>query len=97
MRIITEELIKSFKNQLIEEEKSKATIEKYIHDITALKIWLCDCCMEKKVVLQYKEIIKEKYAIRSVNSIISSLNSFFDFVNWEDCKETNKNTKTDFC
>ena len=86
MRIITEKLIQNFKNHLIEEEKSKATIEKYIRDIIALHNWSKECCIEKAVILEYKEIIKGKYATRSVNSIISSINSFFDFVSWEDCK-----------
>ena len=86
MRIITDKMIQNFKNYLTEEEKSKATIEKYIRDITALQNWSKECCIEKAVILEYKEIIKGKYATRSVNSIISSINSFFDFVAWEDCK-----------
>lgn len=36
MRELTEELILEFKSYLIEEEKSKATLEKYIRDIGAL-------------------------------------------------------------
>ena len=86
MRIITKKMILNFKNYLTEEEKSKATIEKYIRDITALQIWSNGCFIEKSIILEYKEIIKEKYATRSVNSIISSINSFFEFVSWEDCK-----------
>ena len=86
MRIITKKMILNFKNYLTEEEKSKATIEKYIRDITALQIWSNGCLIEKSIILEYKEIIKEKYATRSVNSIISSINSFFDFVSWEYCK-----------
>ena len=86
MKIITDELIRAFKNQLIEEEKSKATIEKYIRDITAMQIWFSGRCVEKTAVLEYKEKIKGEYATRSVNSIISSINKFFDFVSWENCK-----------
>ena len=86
MRIITSKLIQAFKNYLTEEEKSKATIEKYIRDITALMVWLNGAAADKATILEYKEKIKSKYAVRSVNSIISSLNSFFDFVNWRECK-----------
>ena len=39
MKIITSMLIQSFKNYLREEEKSKATIEKYIRDIMALMVY----------------------------------------------------------
>lgn len=86
VRIITEKLIKTFKNYLIEEEKSKATIEKYIRDITALMTWIDGKTIDKPVILEYKEKIKSEYAARSVNSVISSFNSFFDYVGWQDCK-----------
>ena len=42
MRELTNELILKFKNYLIEEEKSKATLEKYIRDICAFLTWLFD-------------------------------------------------------
>lgn len=86
MKIITSMLIQSFKNYLREEEKSKSTIEKYIRDITALMVWLGGRETDKTAVLEYKEKIRTEYAARSVNSIISSMNSFFDFVGWKDCK-----------
>ena len=79
-------LIQDFKNFLREEEKSKSTIEKYIRDITALMVWLGGRVIDKTEILEYKEKIRSEYAARSVNSIISSLNSFFDFVGWRDCK-----------
>ena len=79
-------LIQDFKNYLREEEKSKSTIEKYIRDITALMVWLGGRDSDKTAILEYKEKIRAEYAARSVNSIISSLNSFFDFVGWRECK-----------
>ena len=86
MKIITSMLIQNFKNYLREEEKSKSTIEKYIRDITALMVWLGGRTSDKAAVLEYKEKIRTEYAARSVNSIISSMNSFFDFVGWRECK-----------
>lgn len=86
MKIITSMLIQDFKNYLREEEKSKSTIEKYIRDITALMVWLGGRVTDKTEILEYKEKIRSEYAARSVNSIISSLNSFFDFVGWRECK-----------
>ena len=38
METITPKLIKNFKIHLVEEEKSSATIEKYIRDVTALMV-----------------------------------------------------------
>ena len=37
---ITRELIENFKHYLIEEEKSSATLEKYMRDVTVFFTWL---------------------------------------------------------
>ena len=86
MRKITNELIMSFKNYLIEEEKSENTIEKYIRDITFFMAWLCGQEVTKILALDYKKVLCEKYAPASVNAAISSLNSFFVFMEWHDIR-----------
>lgn len=86
MRKITNELIESFKNYLIEEEKSENTIEKYIRDITFFMAWLCGQEVTKILALDYKKELCEKYAPASVNAAISSLNSFFAFVEWHNIR-----------
>lgn len=41
----------------------------------------------KEVVIAYKEnLLLNKYAIRSINSMLASLNSMFTFLGWDDCK-----------
>ena len=40
MKKITDEIIEKFRKHLIDEEKSAATLEKYIRDITAFRVWL---------------------------------------------------------
>lgn len=79
MKKITDKTIKKFKEYLICEEKAKATAEKYIRDLTAFAEWLCGGELSKARVLEYKEYLIENYAPKSVNSILSSLNSFFDY------------------
>jgi len=86
MRKITNELIQIFKEYLIDEEKSAATLDKYIRDITAFMHWSNSQELSKSLVLEYKQEIIEKYAPASVNSIISSLNSFFSYNEWYDLK-----------
>lgn len=86
MRTITNKEIENFKEYLIDEEKSDATLEKYIRDITVFSAWLDGREVDKKAVLRYKERISEKYAPATVNSVLSSLNSFFDFCNWHELK-----------
>ena len=86
MRKITNELIENFKIDLVEEEKAQATIEKYIRDILAFVKWLSGRTVEKQTVLEYKQKLIEKYAPASVNSVLSSLNRFFVFAQWFNCK-----------
>ena len=86
MRKITNELITKFKEYLIDEEKSLATLDKYIRDITVFMEWSNNQELCKSLVLEYKQEIIAKYAPASVNSIISSLNSFFVYNEWYDCK-----------
>lgn len=74
---INEKNILKFKDFLICEEKGKATIEKYVRDITAFSNWLGKRGVTKKLVLEYKNLLCKKYAPASVNSIISSINTFF--------------------
>lgn len=79
MKKITDIIIKKFKVFLRDEEKSRATIEKYIRDITAFTVWLNGDELNKAKVLEYKEQLIKTYAPASVNSILSSLNCFFGF------------------
>lgn len=74
---INEKNILKFKNFLTFEEKSDLTIEKYVRDITNFSNWLGKKGVTKKLLLEYKNLLIEKYAPASVNSIISSLNTFF--------------------
>ena len=83
---ITIDLIKLYQHHLISEEKSKATIEKYVHDITAFHIWLQGRDLAKETVLEYKAYLVENYAPASVNSVIAALNSFFEYNNWYELK-----------
>lgn len=86
MKKITVELINKFKNHLIIEEKSQATIEKYIRDITTFMMWLAERAVDKALVVEYKNIIIESYAPASANSMLSSINSFFVYMEWYECK-----------
>ena len=82
MTEITKEILEKYKRCLIEEEKAFATIEKYIRDITVFTEWLGERQLDKTIVLEYKEHLKSLYAPASVNSVLSSLNSFFSFNEW---------------
>lgn len=74
---ISENKITEFYEYLISEEKSPKTIEKYIRDIKEFARWLGNRKLCKQEMLIYKERLISEYAPASVNSILSSLNTFF--------------------
>ena len=89
MRKITTEIIRSFNNYLINEEKAASTVNKYLHDVGDFQIWLGEQELCKTAVLAYKSDLCEHYAPASVNAVLSSLNSFFNFMEWYDLRVKN--------
>ncbi|MBE7054284.1 MAG: integrase [Ruminococcaceae bacterium] len=86
MKQITYEITQQYKEYLYNEEKSNATIEKYMRDIVAFKKWCGKKILSKKTVLEYKSYLIDNYAPASTNSMLSSLNSFFDYNRWYELK-----------
>ena len=76
---ITAEQITFFKKHLISEERSSATVEKYVRDVLAFSEWLCGREVDKNTVVEYKAHLAEKYQASSTNSMLYSINSFFVF------------------
>ena len=86
-RFITTETLEQFKQYLIEEEKSAATVEKYLRDTAAFVVFLTAREVTKELAISYKQkLIDEGYAVRSINSMLASLNGLFAFLGWYDCK-----------
>ena len=86
MKQISTEMIENFKIYLLNEEKSKATQEKYIRDVTSFVKWNMGRELTKQRILEYKEYLIGSYAPASVNSMLSSLNRFFTYNEWFDCR-----------
>lgn len=86
-RILTEKIIGEFCRYLQCEEKRDNTIEKYIHDARMFADFTGNRDISKETVIAYKkQLIEKNYAVRSINSMLSSLNSMFSFLDWPDCK-----------
>lgn len=86
-RILTQEIIGIFAVFLKTEEKSPNTIEKYIRDVRAFSDAIHAEPVTKETVIAYKnKLLSENYAVRSINSMLASLNSLFAFLGWEDLK-----------
>ncbi len=79
---ITKEKLEKFKIHLYEEEKSENTILKYLRDVHFFVKWLNGRELIKITVLDYKKELMEKYSPASVNSMLSSLNAFFEYNEW---------------
>ena len=85
-RFLTQEIISDFKEHLILEERSMATVEKYIRDVRAFSAFVNGAEVTKEVVIEYKKHLQEGYAVWSVNSMLASINSLFAFLGWHELK-----------
>lgn len=85
-RTITAKTIAEFKEHLILEERSEITIEKYIRDVKAFSAYTQNSIITKETVIAYKKYLQENYAVRSVNSMLASINSLFVFLGWHALK-----------
>ena len=86
-RMITDERIDDFKDHLFENEKSEATIEKYVRDVCAFQRFSMGEEITKEKVIEYKNYLSDEgYAATSINSMIGAINSFMVFMEWNDCR-----------
>ena len=93
-----EKRIEEFKTYLREEERSLATVEKYLRDVRCFADFTAGGEITKGTVLNYKNKLLETYAISSANSMIAAVNSFFRFLGWyELCVKQFKVQRNAFC
>ena len=79
--------LSAFQEQLVIEEKSPLTIEKYLRDTRQFLNFSNGDRITKELTVRYKQHLQEQnYAIRSINSMLTSINHFLDFLGRTDCK-----------
>lgn len=93
--------MRGYHKYLQQEEYMDSTIKKYLRDIRIFAAWLAgqdaegsldgeegaDITVDKQSVAAWKAyLIEEGYASVTVNAMLSSLNGFFDFLGWQECK-----------
>lgn len=83
---LSSEQIENFRRSLILEERSGATVNKYLHDVRVFVNYIRGKAITKDLVIEYKKYLQDNYAIRSVNSMIASLNSLFVSLGWYELK-----------
>lgn len=86
-RVIQKETLEVFVKSLRLEEKSPATVEKYLRDTRRFDRFAAGRTVNKELVIAYKRALLEQgYAIRSVNSMLASVNSLLRFLGWTECE-----------
>ena len=78
-RTITPAKIEAFAQYLRDQERSAATIEKYVHDVRALADFLNGRDISKGLLLEWKENLIGQYAPASVNNKLAAVNRFLAF------------------
>ena len=90
-----DELLEEYREYLWDEERSRATVEKYLRDVKVFMKYLADDgaeekpgdrIVDKEKVREYKNFLREHYKVSSANSMLAALNSFFMFAGWEELK-----------
>lgn len=83
--IATNELLINFKKYLEEEERSDATVEKYLRDVRHFKKYLgSDNRITRERVRTYKQKLITDYQITSANSMLAALNQFLLYIGAHD-------------
>lgn len=80
-------ILKEFEEQLIQEEREKATIAKYLRDAEGFLLWLGNRELSKKQVVLWKEELTEKqYSPTTVNGKLAAINKLLLSLGKEECQ-----------
>ena len=79
---ITEQNLEAYKHSMMENEKSPATIEKYLRDVRSFCRWNQGASIDRTRILEWKNYLAREYAVSSANSMIAALNGFLSFQGW---------------
>lgn len=85
-RKLTLELITQYENYLLEQERSSATILKYIHGLKEAMVFFEGNELVKQDIIRWKKQLAERYSVSSVNGALAALNGCFNFCGWEELK-----------
>ena len=86
-RKLSDQHLKLFRDHLVREEKSAATVEKYLRDTRGFLEYAAGREVTKELTIAYKHDLQETgYAVRSVNSMLASVNCLLTYLGWTECK-----------
>ena len=97
-KILEPKKLQKFEIYLRNEERSAATVEKYMRDVRAFASYVGNAEINKQTVLDYKANLADTYAVASANSMIAAMNCFFRFCGWHDlCVKQFKMQREVYC
>lgn len=82
---LNQKMLVSFREELIRDEKSEATVEKYLRDLKSFVRYGGEEPLNKELVVRYKQSLTERYAPVSVNSMLAAVNRFLKWLGRGDC------------
>ena len=86
-RYITRKSMEAFAAQLTEEERSRATIEKYLRDVGQFARWLMGRPVTKRAVAAWKEaLLAQGCACATVNGKLTALDRFLCWQGRNECR-----------
>ena len=83
---LTAALLQKYLKHLQEQERSRATISKYAHDIGTLLAYLNGAPLTKTALIGWKEQLIATLAPASVNSMLVAANGFLQFCGWPELR-----------
>ena len=96
--VLTDKEVMRFREYLREEEKSESTVGKYIRDVKSFAVFCADAITKETIISYMQSLIDNRYAVRSINSMLASLNSLFSFLGWYELRvKTLKVQQQVFC
>ena len=75
-------LVRYYENYLVEEERSRNTITKYMRDLKSYFIFLQGEAVTKESLVCWKEKLTQTYLPASVNSMLAAVNGFLEWAGY---------------
>ena len=85
-RKITEETLAAFARQLGEEERSPATLEKYLREVRQFAAFLGGREVTRELAAAWREELSPRQSPATVNGKLTALDRLLAFLGWEDCR-----------
>lgn len=86
MHRLEKENIQAFGRYLYEQERSPATVEKYLRSLERFYVWMPEeKNVDKPTVIAYKKELSKHHVPAGVNTVLAALNGFFRYMTWQDC------------